>query len=101
MLQTTRYLQENGEVHLSALGIAISSAVTVAEILKGRGLAEVSKLATSLETLPPTDQAKTRQKPKVELLLTKSPKFDEIMASEAAAAAAAPAEGDAAEAKKT
>ena len=31
-----RLLQEHGEVHLSALGIACSSMVTVAEILKAR-----------------------------------------------------------------
>jgi DNA-binding protein len=31
-----RLLQEHGEVHLSALGIACSSMVTVAEILKSR-----------------------------------------------------------------
>jgi hypothetical protein len=31
-----RHLQEHGEVHLSALGIACSSMVTVAEILKAR-----------------------------------------------------------------
>ena len=31
-----RLLQEHGEVHLSALGVACSSMVTVAEILKAR-----------------------------------------------------------------
>ena len=96
VLVLQRYLQEHGAVHLSALGIAISSAVTVAEILKGRqasrlaaaapcvpstpcdsarqhfsspshsmrhttpcrNLADVTKVATSLETLPPSDSAK-------------------------------------------
>ena len=46
-----RYLQEHGEVHLSALGIAVSGAVTVAEILKNRKLAVEKKLGTTLETL--------------------------------------------------
>lgn len=46
-----RYLQEHGEVHLSALGIAVSGAVTVAEILKNRKLAVEKKLGTSLEVL--------------------------------------------------
>ncbi|KAL0027105.1 hypothetical protein WJX79_006388 [Trebouxia sp. C0005] len=34
-----RFLQEHGEVQLSALGLAISSMVTVAEILKNSRLA--------------------------------------------------------------
>lgn len=38
-------------MHLSALGIAISGAVTVAEILKNRNLAVEKKLGTSLEVL--------------------------------------------------
>ncbi|GAB4822588.1 hypothetical protein N2152v2_009634 [Parachlorella kessleri] len=81
-----RYLQEHGEVHLSALGIAVSGAVTVAEILKNRNLAVEKKLGTSLEVLG--DEFRTRQKPKMEILLTKSPQFDEIIAAEQAAAAA-------------
>ncbi len=36
LLALQRLLQEHGEVHLSALGIACSSMVTVAEILKAR-----------------------------------------------------------------
>ena len=44
-----RFLSEHGEVHLSALGVAIGPMVTVAEILKSRQLAVVSKLRTSLE----------------------------------------------------
>ena len=46
-----RFLQEHGEVQLSALGIAISSMVTVAEILKNKQLAEESRITTSLEWL--------------------------------------------------
>ena len=44
-----RFLSEHGEVHLSALGVAIGPMVTVAEILKSRELAVVSRLRTSLE----------------------------------------------------
>lgn len=43
--------QEHGEVQLSALGIAVAPMVTVAEILKNRGLAVEKKLCTSLESL--------------------------------------------------
>lgn len=45
----TRFLDAHGEVHLSALGSAIAGMVTVAEILKSRQLAVVSRLRTSLE----------------------------------------------------
>lgn len=48
MLQ--RYLQEHGEVHLSALGVAIASLVTVAELLKAKELAVEKKVQTMLET---------------------------------------------------
>ena len=47
-----RFLNEHGEVHFAALGVAISPMVTAAEILKNRRLAIVSRITTSLETLP-------------------------------------------------
>ncbi len=46
-----RFLQEHGEVQLSALGIAVAPMVTVAEILKNRRLAIERKITTSLEVL--------------------------------------------------
>ena len=46
-----RFLQEHGEVQLSALGIAVAPMVTVAEILKNRRLAVERKITTSLEVL--------------------------------------------------
>ncbi len=46
-----RFLQEHGEVQLSALGIAVAPMVTVAEILKNRRLAVERKISTSLEAL--------------------------------------------------
>ena len=46
-----RFLQEHGELQLSALGIAVAPMVTVAEILKNRGLAVEKRVSTSLETL--------------------------------------------------
>ncbi|KAL4529762.1 hypothetical protein Ndes2526B_g04556 [Nannochloris sp. 'desiccata'] len=99
-----RRLQEDGEVHLSALGVAISSLVTVAEILKNKGLAVEKKIITLLETREDGEDSKGRQKPKMEMILAKSDKFDELMAIEAkedearkakaAAAAEAEAAGD-------
>ena len=53
-----RRLQEDGEVHLSALGVAISSLVTVAEILKNKGLAVEKKIITLLETREDTEDSK-------------------------------------------
>lgn len=81
-----RFLQEHGEVQLSALGIAVSSMVTVAEILKNRNLAVEKKVSTALEQL--TDEFRTRQKPKMEVILVKSPEFDELIAAENEAEAA-------------
>nr|XP_034587556.1 uncharacterized protein At2g34160-like [Setaria viridis] len=34
-----KYMQQHGDVELSALGLAISTVVTIAEILKNNGLA--------------------------------------------------------------
>ena len=53
-----RHLQETGEVHLSALGVAISSLVTVAEILKSRGYAETKKISTMLEDREDSEDSK-------------------------------------------
>ncbi|KAK9906773.1 hypothetical protein WJX75_007713 [Coccomyxa subellipsoidea] len=75
-----RFLQEHGEVQLSALGIAVAPMVTVAEILKNRQLAVEKKLCTSLESL--SDDYRTRQKPKMDIILMKSPNFDDIIAQE-------------------
>lgn len=75
-----RFLAEHGEVQLSALGIAIAPAVTVAEILKARGLAVDKRIQTALETL--ADDNRTRQKPKIDIVLTKSLEFDNIVARE-------------------
>ena len=51
-------LQEHGEVHLSALGVAISSLVTVAEMLKSRGLATEKKISTMLEARQDNEDAR-------------------------------------------
>jgi hypothetical protein len=42
-----RYMQQHEEVELSALGMAISTVVTVAEILKNNGLAVEKRILTS------------------------------------------------------
>jgi DNA-binding protein len=77
-----RFLQEHGEVQLSALGVAISSMVTLAEILKNKQLAVETRVVTSLEEI--SSESRTRHKPKMSVTLKKSPQFDDILAAEGA-----------------
>ncbi|KAK6804767.1 hypothetical protein RDI58_002551 [Solanum bulbocastanum] len=74
-----RYMQQHNEVELSALGMAITTVVTVAEILKNGGFATEKKVLTS--TVEMKDEAKGRmvQKARIEIMLTKSEKFDKLM----------------------
>ncbi|KAK4339492.1 hypothetical protein RND71_040954 [Anisodus tanguticus] len=76
-----RYMQQHNEVELSALGMAITTVVTVAEILKNGGFATEKKVLTS--TVGMKDEAKGRmvQKARIEIVLTKSEKFDKLMTS--------------------
>ncbi|CAM6023503.1 unnamed protein product [Sphagnum balticum] len=78
-----RYMQQHEEVELSALGMAIATVVTVAEILKNNGLAVEKRILTS--TVDMRDEARGRpiQKAKVEIILVKSGQFDELMAAAA------------------
>ncbi|KAA8527715.1 hypothetical protein F0562_035416 [Nyssa sinensis] len=69
-----KYIKEHNDVELSALGMAIPTVVTIAEILKSNGLATEKKVATS--TVGSKDDAKGRliQKPKIEIVLEKTEK---------------------------
>ncbi|GAB4843246.1 hypothetical protein Ancab_013214 [Ancistrocladus abbreviatus] len=73
-----RYIKQHNDVELSALGMAIPTVVTIAEILKANGLAVEKKVLTS--TVGSKDENKGRlvQKAKLEILLEKSdnPKSD-------------------------
>ncbi|XP_048436424.1 uncharacterized protein At2g34160-like [Pyrus x bretschneideri] len=84
-----RYMQHNNEVELSALGMAIATVVTIAEILKNNGLALEKRIMTSTIDMREDAGGRPIQKAKIEILLGKSEKFDEIMAADADAAAAA------------
>ncbi|ONI34369.1 hypothetical protein PRUPE_1G478700 [Prunus persica] len=84
-----RYMEQNNEVELSALGMAIATVVTIAEILKNNGLAFEKKITTSTIDMREDAGGRPIQKAKIEILLGKSEKFDEIMAADAAAAAVA------------
>lgn len=65
---------------ISALGIAVSPAVTVAEILKSRQLATEKQIHTTLTSVG--DPPRSRQKPEINIVLVKSPTFDEVVAAE-------------------
>ncbi|KAK3160488.1 hypothetical protein QOZ80_1BG0060130 [Eleusine coracana subsp. coracana] len=76
-----RYMQQHGEVDLSALGMAIATVVTVAEILKNNGFAVEKKIRTStVEINDESRGGRPFQKAKIEIVLGKSEKFDELMA---------------------
>ncbi|KAK6927524.1 DNA/RNA-binding protein Alba-like [Dillenia turbinata] len=78
-----RYMQQSGEVELSALGMAIATVVTVAEILKNNGLAVEKRIATSTVDMRDSAGGRPIQKAKIEILLGKTDDFDEIMAAAA------------------
>ncbi|XP_020592680.1 uncharacterized protein At2g34160-like [Phalaenopsis equestris] len=78
-----RYMQQHNEVELSALGMAIATVVTIAEILKNNGLALEKRIITSTVDIKDESRGRPIQKAKIEILLVKSEKFDELMAATA------------------
>ncbi|KAL1561866.1 hypothetical protein AAHA92_04516 [Salvia divinorum] len=76
-----RYLQQHEEIELSALGMAITTVVTIAEILKNNGFVNEKSILTS--TVGTKDVAKGRivQKARIEIVLEKSEKFDSLMSA--------------------
>ncbi|XP_006656212.1 uncharacterized protein At2g34160-like [Oryza brachyantha] len=90
-----RYMQLHNEVELSALGMAIATVVTVAEILKNNGLAIEKKIMTSTVDVKDDSRSRPMQKAKIEIVLGKTENFDELMAAAAEEReAAAAAEGE-------
>ncbi|TXG65989.1 hypothetical protein EZV62_007264 [Acer yangbiense] len=81
-----RYIQQHNEVELSALGMAITTVVTIAEILKNNGLATEKKVLTSTVGMKDENKGRFIQKAKIEIVLGKSEKFDSLMTASAAAA---------------
>lgn len=60
-----RYMQQHNEVELSALGMAIATVVSVAEILKNNGLAVEKKIVTSTVEIKDDSRGRPVQKAKV------------------------------------
>ncbi|RAL44223.1 hypothetical protein DM860_016469 [Cuscuta australis] len=81
-----RYMQQHNEVELSGLGMAISTVVSISEILKNDGLALEKKITTSTVDVRDDSRGRPITKAKIEIVLGKSDKFDEIIAAAAAAA---------------
>eukprot|EP00249_Psilotum_nudum_P027194 c34600_g1_i1 orf=226-615(+) len=76
-----RFMQQYGEVELSALGMAIATVVTVVEILKNNGLAIEKKISTSAIDIGDEARGRPVQKAKMEIILGKSERFDELMSA--------------------
>ncbi|KAK1259769.1 hypothetical protein QJS04_geneDACA020069 [Acorus gramineus] len=87
-----RYMQQHNEVELSALGMAIATVVTIAEILKNNGLAVEKKIMTSTVDMKDESRGRPIQKAKIEIVLGKTENFDELMAAAAEEREAAEAE---------
>ncbi|KAJ4958363.1 hypothetical protein NE237_025474 [Protea cynaroides] len=87
-----RYMQQHNEVELSALGMAIATVVTIAEILKNNGLAVEKKITTSTVDMKDESRGRPIQKAKIEIMLGKTENFDELMAAAAEEREAADAE---------
>ncbi|KAG5056188.1 hypothetical protein AAZX31_03G227400 [Glycine max] len=75
-----RYIQQRNEVVLSALGMGITTVVTIAEILKNNGLAIEKKVSTSSVTMKDETKGRLVQKAKIEIVLEKTEKFDSLTA---------------------
>ncbi|KAL3618349.1 hypothetical protein CASFOL_038670 [Castilleja foliolosa] len=86
-----RYMQQHNEVELSALGMvvwmrkvftaAISSVVSIAEILKNNGFAVEKKITTSTVEIRDDSRGRPVQKAKIEVVLGKTANFDQLMAA--------------------
>ncbi|KAI0491755.1 hypothetical protein KFK09_026015 [Dendrobium nobile] len=88
-----RHMQVHNEIELSALGMAIATTVSVAEILKNSGFATVKQILTSTVDIKDDYRVRPLQKAKISILLGKTEEFDELMAA-AAAEASGGAQGD-------
>ncbi|KAL6565436.1 hypothetical protein OROHE_004491 [Orobanche hederae] len=74
-----RYLQQHKEIELSALGMAITTVVTIAEILKNNGFAKEKSILTSTVGMKNQDKGRVVNKARIEIVLEKSDKFDSLM----------------------
>ncbi|XP_075488581.1 uncharacterized protein At2g34160-like [Primulina tabacum] len=74
-----RYLQQNDEIELSALGMAITTVVTIAEILKNNGFAKEKSILTSTVDMKDETKGRVVHKARIEIVLEKSENFESLM----------------------
>ncbi|KAL6513353.1 hypothetical protein OROGR_020446 [Orobanche gracilis] len=74
-----RYLQQHKEIELSALGMAITTVVTIAEILKNNGFAKEKSILTSTVGMKNQEKGRVVNKARIEIVLEKSDTFDSLM----------------------
>ncbi|KAK2983067.1 hypothetical protein RJ640_006454, partial [Escallonia rubra] len=74
-----RYIQQHNEVELSALGMAITTVVTVAEILKNNGFAIEKRVLTSTVGMKDENKGRLVQKARIEIVLGKSEKVAAVV----------------------
>ncbi|KAL0335509.1 UNVERIFIED_CONTAM: hypothetical protein Sradi_4762800 [Sesamum radiatum] len=78
-----RYLQQHKEIELSALGMAITTVVTIAEILKNNGFVTEKSIVTSTVGMKDVAKGRVIHKARIEIVLEKSEKFDSLIAATA------------------
>ncbi|KAL0384826.1 UNVERIFIED_CONTAM: hypothetical protein Sradi_2876900 [Sesamum radiatum] len=78
-----RYLQQHKEIELSALGMAITTVVTIAEILKNNGFVIEKSIVTSTVGMKDVAKGRVIHKARIEIVLEKSEKFDSLIAATA------------------
>ncbi|KMZ73891.1 Uncharacterized protein ZOSMA_13G00970 [Zostera marina] len=74
-----RLMRRHNEILLSALGTAISTAVVISEILKNDGFSTENKIQTSTVDLKDEVKGRIVHKPRIEIFLRKSEKFNELI----------------------
>ncbi|XP_051122502.1 uncharacterized protein At2g34160-like [Andrographis paniculata] len=74
-----RYLQQHKEIQLSALGMAITTVVTIAEILKNNGFVSEKSILTSTVGMKDETKGRIIQKARIEIVLEKSENFNSLM----------------------
>mmetsp|Transcript_41529 Transcript_41529/g.163409 ORF Transcript_41529/g.163409 Transcript_41529/m.163409 type:complete len:144 (-) Transcript_41529:52-483(-) len=77
-----KLLHDEEEVELSGLGMAVSTTVTIAGILKNSGHVEVAKIETSLVGEKKPRGSKRYWKPKIQIWIKKTEKFVELIKAE-------------------
>ncbi|KAL7695667.1 Alba [Lotmaria passim] len=71
-----------GEITITALDLAISSAVIVAQMLRDQKMVEITKIYTRRGPLN-AEEKKSRVCDQIEIKVVKTPEFDEIYAEQA------------------